>query len=63
MPSDEHAATISERKVATVYERPRVTDHGTLADLTAGCVGGTPNDAMGDDLNTFPANSGIFCGP
>ena len=55
MPSDEQAAT--------VYEPPQVTDHGTLVDLTAGCVGGVPEDALeGADLNEFPANSGLFCG-
>jgi hypothetical protein len=54
----------TDTKDAAVYRRPEVTDHGTLADLTAGCVGGVPDDAMaGADTEAFPADSGLFCGP
>jgi hypothetical protein len=46
------------------YERPAITDHGSLAELTAGCVGGVPEDSLaGADTQTFPADSGLFCGP
>ena len=46
------------------YSPPFVTDYGTLRELTAGCVGGIPADAMqGADVQAFPANSGVFCGP
>ena len=52
-----------DKRAAVAYERPKVKDHGTLADLTAGCVGGVPDDALaGADLNEFPADSGLFCG-
>ena len=52
----------NERTTAVEFERPQITDHGTLADVTAGCLGGSPNDAMaGADLETFPADSGLFC--
>ena len=46
------------------YVPPVIRDHGRLRDITAGCVGGVPADSMaGADLETFPANSGLFCGP
>jgi hypothetical protein len=52
-----------ETRATVAYQRPTVTNHGTLADLTAGCVGGEPDDALaGADLNEFPADSGLFCG-
>ena len=43
------------------YEKPEIRDQGTLVDLTAGCVGGVPNDALAGDPQTFPAASGVFC--
>jgi hypothetical protein len=44
------------------YESPVIVDHGDIAEITAGCVGGIPEDAMaGADTEAFPANSGIFC--
>ena len=53
-------AAVSQNAVALA---DAVMDHGTLADLTAGCVGGVPDDALaGADLNEFPADSGLFCG-
>jgi hypothetical protein len=45
----------------THYEQPSITDHGDLATLTAGCVGGVPEDALAGDPETFPAASGLFC--
>jgi hypothetical protein len=49
---------------AEAYAPPMIKDHGRLRDITAGCVGGVPADSMaGADLETFPANSGLFCGP
>ena len=44
------------------YSEPTISDEGSLADITAGCVGGIPEDAMaGANLEAFPADSGIFC--
>jgi hypothetical protein len=49
-------------KVRGVYEAPAIRDFGSFYELTAGCVGGIPQDAMqGADLQAFPANSGLFC--
>ena len=44
----------------TGYEKPRVTDYGSLQDLTAACLGATGGDAafpgakelVGKDINT-----------
>lgn len=44
------------------YTQPTITDEGDLLEITAGCVGGIPEDSMaGADLEAFPADSGIFC--
>lgn len=46
------------------YEAPVIADLGSLAAITAGCVGGIPADSkVGADTQTFPADSGLFCGP
>ena len=44
------------------YEKPVITDHGNLVELTAGCLGGIEDDAFGtvDPIN-FPALSGLIC--
>ena len=41
------------------YEKPRMTDYGSLQDLTAACAGGTGGDAafpgakeIGKEINT-----------
>jgi len=36
------------------YEKPVITDHGNLVELTAGCLGGVQDDFFGDVVN-FPA--------
>jgi hypothetical protein len=47
---------------ADLYETPAIVDLGTLVELTAGCVGGVPEDSkVGADLETFPADSGLIC--
>jgi hypothetical protein len=43
------------------YEKPVISDHGALTEITAGCVGGVPEDAFAGDPETFPAASGLFC--
>lgn len=44
------------------YVAPAITDLGDLVDITAGCVGGVPEDSkVGADTETFPADSGLFC--
>ena len=44
------------------YETPTIVDMGSLVDITAGCVGGVPDDSLvGADTETFPADSGLFC--
>lgn len=44
------------------YVAPAITDLGDLVEITAGCVGGVPEDSQaGADLETFPADSGLFC--
>jgi hypothetical protein len=44
------------------YEVPVIDDLGRLSDITAGCVGGVPDDSLaGADTENFPADSGLFC--
>jgi len=44
------------------YVAPAITDLGDLVEITAGCIGGVPADSMvGADVETFPADSGLFC--
>ena len=44
------------------YEKPQVIDLGDLVAITAGCVGGVPEDTQaGADIEGYPADSGLFC--
>jgi len=44
------------------YEVPIIDDLGRLSDITAGCLGGVPDDSLaGADTENFPADSGLFC--
>ena len=44
------------------YVAPAITDLGDLVEITAGCVGGVPEDSRtGGDTESFPADSGLFC--
>jgi hypothetical protein len=46
------------------YEKPSITDHGDLADLTAGCLGTNAPDLMNPaDPEGFPDNSPAFGDP
>jgi hypothetical protein len=51
------------------YEKPSITDHGDLADLTAGCLGTVSPDLMNPtDPEGFPDNGPAsgdpsFCEP
>jgi hypothetical protein len=46
------------------YERPRISDHGTLVELTAGCIGTDAPDVMNPtDPEGFPDNSPAFGDP
>ena len=46
------------------YEKPRITDHGDLAELTAGCIGvGAPDLLNPTDPEGFPDNSPGFGEP
>jgi hypothetical protein len=46
------------------YEPPVVRDHGTLVDLTAGCIGTNAPDVMNPtDPEGFPDNSPAFGDP
>jgi hypothetical protein len=49
---------------AVSYEKPEITDHGDLADLTAGCIGTNEPDLMNPtDPEGFPDNSPAFGDP
>ncbi len=46
------------------YEKPRITDHGDLAELTAGCIGTNAPDLLNPtDPEGFPDNSPGFGDP
>jgi hypothetical protein len=46
------------------YERPEITDHGDLRELTAGCIGTNSPDVMNPtDPEGFPDNSPAFGDP
>lgn len=46
------------------YQKPRITDHGDLAELTAGCIGVNAPDLLNPtDPEGFPDNSAAFNDP
>ena len=50
------------RVTGSAYEVPAIQDLGSLIDITAGCLGGVPDDSLaGADTENFPADSGLFC--
>jgi hypothetical protein len=46
------------------YEHPSISDHGSLVELTAGCIGTNAPDVMNPtDPEGFPDNSPAFGDP
>jgi hypothetical protein len=46
------------------YEKPRLVDHGDLAELTAGCIGTNSPDVLNPtDPEGFPDTSPAFGDP
>src|SRR5688572_913633 len=55
---------LARRFPAMTYEPPGITDHGDLAELTAGCIGTNAPDLMNPaDPEGFPDNSPGFGDP
>ena len=55
-------SSVRDREPVARYCSPVIEDLGTITEVTQGCVGGIPQDAMqGADPQAFPANSGLFC--
>jgi hypothetical protein len=52
-----------EAKETGRYERPDLTDYGTLVEMTAGCLGPGTDDAGFPTTTIFPSASPAFGDP